>query len=43
VLEVDGTRMTQTFEIQEDPNFIGLPPAQGFGFGGEEEELVRIR
>ena len=42
VLEVDGKRLTQTFELQDDPNFIGIPPARQFGFGGDDEgETIR--
>lgn len=36
VLEVDGQRLTQTFEVQSDPNFVGV--TTGTETGGEDFE-----
>lgn len=37
VLEVDGKRMTQTFEVQSDPNFAGIPAPTSPFFGGDDD------
>jgi hypothetical protein len=36
VLEVDGNRQSQTFEVQSDPNFAGLSAAGETGFEDEQ-------
>ena len=38
VLEVDGKRMTQTFEVQSDPNFVGVETGNETGVVRQDEQ-----